>query len=63
MNSFSRQIVGDYEEIFVSHADWSNYKTMLKVIKRYTMPLNRSAVANSSLEKFSPSSTLSVIFL
>jgi hypothetical protein len=32
----------DKSDIFVSHADWSHYKTMLKVIKRYTMPLKRS---------------------
>ncbi|NJN36815.1 MAG: hypothetical protein HC794_06860 [Nitrospiraceae bacterium] len=37
----------DKSDIFVSHADWSNYRTMLKVIKRYIMPLKRLNVASS----------------
>ncbi|CAF4013335.1 unnamed protein product [Rotaria sp. Silwood2] len=43
------KILPDYNDIFVSHADWSNYKTMLKVIKRYVMPLKRSSAAESPL--------------
>lgn len=38
------QILPDKSDVYVSHADWSNYRTMLKVLKRYTMPLKRSPV-------------------
>jgi hypothetical protein len=44
---FFIQILQNNEDIFVSHADWSNYKSMLKVIKRYTMPLRRTSDPDS----------------
>lgn len=39
-------------DIFVSHADWSNYKTMLKVIKRYIMPVKRSNANGSKMNQY-----------
>jgi len=33
------KILPNNADILVSHADWSHYKTMLKVIKRYNIPL------------------------
>ncbi|CAF3461697.1 unnamed protein product [Rotaria socialis] len=43
------KILPNNSDIFVSHADWSNFRTMLKVIKRYSMPLKRTPMAGSSL--------------
>lgn len=43
------KILPNNTEIFVSHADWSHYKTMLKVIKRYKMQLKRSAAQGSDV--------------
>ncbi|CAF0742378.1 unnamed protein product [Adineta steineri] len=43
------KILPNNTDIFVSHADWSNYRTMLKVIKRYIMPLKRSTAAGSEI--------------
>ncbi|CAF4316059.1 unnamed protein product, partial [Rotaria magnacalcarata] len=41
------KILPNNSDIFVSHADWSNFRTMLKVIKRYSMPLKRTPMAGS----------------
>ncbi|CAF1458569.1 unnamed protein product [Rotaria magnacalcarata] len=43
------KILPNNSDIFVSHADWSNFRTMLKVIKRYSMPLKRTPMAGSTL--------------
>jgi len=42
------KVLANYSDIYVSHADWSNYRTMLKVLKRYVMPLKRSLVPGSA---------------
>jgi len=36
------KLLPNNEDLYVSHADWSNYKTMLKILKRYIMPLKRT---------------------
>ncbi|CAF4724635.1 unnamed protein product, partial [Rotaria sp. Silwood2] len=41
------KILPDNKDVFVSHATWDDYNSMLKVLKRYTMPLKRTSAANS----------------
>jgi phosphoribosyl 1,2-cyclic phosphodiesterase len=46
-NIFPIQILPDNKDVFVSHATWDHYNSMLKVLKRYTMPLKRTSPTNS----------------
>ena len=46
------QILPNNKDVFVSHATWDSYNSMLKVLKRYTMPLKRISVGNSSSRQF-----------
>ncbi|CAF4292919.1 unnamed protein product, partial [Adineta steineri] len=41
------KILPDNKDIFVSHATWDHYSSMLKVLKRYTMPLKRISSDNN----------------
>ena len=46
-NSSFIQILPDNKDVFVSHATWEGYNSMLKVIKRYEMPLKRTSAPDS----------------
>jgi hypothetical protein len=52
----------NHSDIYVSHADWSGYYTMLKVLKRYIMPLKRSPAVDSWFRQFLFSLISSVCF-
>jgi hypothetical protein len=49
---FFIQILPDFKDIFVSHVTWDDYSNLLKILKRYIMPLKRTPAANSSSHQF-----------
>jgi hypothetical protein len=44
---FFTQILPNNKDVFVSHVTWDTYNSMLKVLKRYIMPLKQTSAANS----------------
>ncbi len=44
---FFTQILPNNKDVFVSHVTWDHYNSMLKVLKRYTIPLKRTSTGNS----------------
>jgi hypothetical protein len=42
------QVLPDNKDVFVSHATWDDYEAMLRILKRYTMPLTRTSAVNSN---------------
>ena len=49
---FYIQILPDFKDIFVSHVTWDDYSNLLKVLKRYTMPLKRTPATDSMSHQF-----------